>query len=90
MFKDASGLGLGAVLRQPDLRGKLHAIAYASRTLNQAEKNYSVTHLEALVVVWALKKLRGIVYGYKITIFTDHAPVTYLFKSKNLQGRLAK
>ncbi len=40
--------------------------------------------------MWALKKFRYIVYGYKITIFTDHAPVTDLFKSKNLQGRLAK
>ncbi len=51
MFTNASALGLGAVLMQPDQRGKLHAIAYASRALNQAEKNYSVTHLEALAVV---------------------------------------
>ncbi len=29
-------------------------------------------------------------YGYKVTIFTDHAPDTHLFKSKNLQGRLAR
>ncbi len=90
MFTDVSTLGLGAVLMQPDQRGKLHTIAYVSRTLNQAEKIYSVTHLEALAVVWALKKLRDIVYGYKITIFTDHAPVTQLFKSRNLQGRLAR
>ncbi len=90
MLTDASALGLGTVLMQPDQRGKLHTIAYASRTLNQAEKNYSVTHLEVLAVVWALKKFRDIVYSYKITIFTDHAPVTHLFKSKNLQGRLAR
>ncbi len=70
MFTDASSLGLGAVLMQPDPRGKLHAIAYASRTLNQAENNYSVTHLEALAVVWALKKFRDI--------------VSHLFTSKNL------
>ncbi len=41
-------------------------------------------------MVWALKKFRDIVYGYKTTILTDHAPVTHLFKSKNLQGRLAR
>ncbi len=75
---------------QPDQRGKLHAIAYASRTLNQAEENYTVTHLEALAVVWAVKKFRNILYGYKITIFTVHAPFTHLFKSKNLQGRLER
>ncbi len=90
MYTDASSLGLGTVLMQPDSRGKLHAIAYASRTLNQAERNYSVTHLEALAVVWVLKKLRDIVYGYKIIISTDHAPVTHLFTSKNLHGRLAR
>ncbi len=41
-------------------------------------------------MVWALNKFRDIVYSYKITIFTDHAPVTHLFKGKNLQGRLAR
>ncbi len=84
MFTDASTLGLGAVLMQPDQRGKLHSIAYASRTQNQTE------NLEALAVVWALRKFRDIVYGYKITIFTDHAPITHLFKSKNLEGRFAR
>ncbi len=44
LYTDASALGLGAVLMQPDARGKNHAIAYARRTFNQAEANYSVTH----------------------------------------------
>ncbi len=37
LYTNASALGLGAVLMQPDTRGKNHSIAYASRTLNQAE-----------------------------------------------------
>ncbi len=41
-------------------------------------------------MVWELKKFRDILHSYKITIFTDYAPVTHLFKSKNLQGRLAR
>ncbi len=41
-------------------------------------------------MVRALKKFSDIVYGYRITIFTDHAPVTHLFTSKNLHGRLAR
>ncbi len=44
MFTDTSTLRLGAVLMQPDQRGKLHAIAYASQTLNQAEK-ITVSHI---------------------------------------------
>ncbi len=43
-YSDASALGIGAVLMQPDARGKNRAVVYASRTLNQAESNYSVTH----------------------------------------------
>ncbi len=47
LYTDASQSGLGAVLMQPDSRGKLGAIAFASRSLNRAEGNYSVTHLES-------------------------------------------
>ena len=90
IYTDASALGLGAVLMQQDARGKNCAIAYASRTLNSAESNYSVTHQETLAVVWALKHFRDIVFGYPITIYTDHAAVTEIFKGRNLTGRLAR
>ncbi len=90
LYTDASQAGLGAVLMQPDSHGKLGAIAFASRSLNRAESNYSVTQLEVLAIVWALKKFRDLVYGYPITVFTDHLPATYLFKNKQLTGRLAR
>ena len=90
LYTDASGTGVGAVLMQQDDRGKNRVIAYASRTLNAAESNYSVTHLETLAVVWALKHFRDVVYGYPVTVFTDHAAVTELFKGRNLSGRLAR
>ncbi len=67
-----------------------HVIAYASRVLNSAEFNYYVTHLEALAVVWALKHFWNIIYGYPITVYTDHSAVTQLFSGKNLSGRLAR
>ncbi len=60
LYTDASALGLSADLMQPDARGKNRAIAYVSRTLNQAESNYSVTHQETLPVDWALKHFRDI------------------------------
>ncbi len=75
---------------QPDTRGKNHAIAYANRTLNQAETKYSVTHQETLAIVWAFKHFRDIILGYPITVFSDHASVTELFRSRNLTGRLAR
>ncbi len=57
LYIDASALSLGTVMMQPDARGKNRAIAYASHTLNEAEANCSVTHQEALAIVWALKHL---------------------------------
>ncbi len=68
---------------QPDARGKNRAIAYASRISNQVETNYSVTHQETLAIVCALKHFRDIIQRYSITIFTDHAPVTELFKGSS-------
>ncbi len=90
LYTDASILDIGAVLMQPDARGKNRPIAYANRTLNQAETNYSVTHQETLAIVWALKYFRDIIVEYPTTAFTDHAPVTELFKGRNLTGRLAR
>ena len=87
---DASGIGLGAALMQTDTRGKHRPIAFASRVLNSAESHYSVTDLEALAIVWALRHFRDLIYGYDITVYTDHKAIKGLFKGKNLSGRLAR
>ena len=54
--------------------GRLHPIAYASRTLNSAERNYSTTKREALAVVWALRHFRFKILGYELVVLTDHNP----------------
>ena len=72
---DASISGLGAVLSQTQGDTKLHPVAYASRSLSTAERNYSVTELETLAVVWALTRFHSYLYGQSVTVVTDHAAV---------------
>ena len=87
---DASRIGIGAVLLQTDEEGKAHPIAYVSRSLTKAEKNYGISELEALGVVWSLGYLRHLIYGRPVRILTDHAAICYLKNVKNPTGRLAR
>ena len=75
---------------QRDENGKSRAVAFASRLLNAAERNYSVTHREAHSVVWSLHHFRDIILGYKIHVLTDHFAVTVLFKGTSLTGKFAR
>ena len=71
VFKLVSGFALGAVLTQEGEDGE-HPIVYVSRVLTPAKKNYTTTEKECLAMVWAIKKLRPYLEGYKFTMVTDH------------------
>lgn len=83
---DASGYAIGAVLCNGDGR----PVAYASRSLNRAEKNYPTIEKELLAIVWAVKHFRPYLYGRKFKIQTDHKPLIYLFGMRDPSSRLMK
>ena len=64
--------GLGAVLFQTDSSGNLRAIAFASRSLNDTEKQYAVIAKEALAATWACEKFNDYILGTEFTLETDH------------------
>ena len=84
---DASIRGLGAVLSQPQEDKKLHPVAFASRSLNPAERNYAITDL---AVVWGVSHFRIYLYGQRVTVYTDHAAVKAVLQSPNTSGRHAR
>ena len=87
---DASIQGIGAVLSQTQDDGKPHPVAFASRGLSPAERNYSITDLETLAVAWAVSHFRTYLYGQKVTIYTDHAAVKAVLQNPGASGRHAR
>lgn len=67
---DASSHGLGAVLTEHQAKGE-RIIAYVSRTLNAAERNYNATELKCLAVVWGIRRMRDYLEGYRFTVVTE-------------------
>ena len=86
---DASEMALGCILSQGEI-GKDKPIAYASRTLNGAERNYSTTERELLAIVWAAKQFRPYILGRTTTFVTDHKPLQWVFNVKDPSSRLLR
>nr|GEY45410.1 reverse transcriptase domain-containing protein [Tanacetum cinerariifolium] len=84
---DASDYAVGAVLGQ---RIEMHfqPIHYASKTMNQAEANYTTTEKEMLAVVYAFKNSRSYLIMNKSIVYTDHSALKYLFAKKDAKARL--
>ena len=87
---DASLNCLGAVLAQKQDDGLVRPLAYASRSLQPHEKNYGITELEGLGVVWAVKHFCPYLYGHKCAVYTDHEALKALLNTPQPSGKLAR
>ena len=87
---DASDYAIGSVLAQLDSDEFERPIAFASRTLQASERNYSVTDKEGLALVWSVKHFRPYIFNRKIIVYTDHIALKWLMLTPQPSGRLSR
>ena len=87
---DASDYGIGAVLSQVDEEGNEQVIAYGSKLLSDAQRNYCTTKKELLAMVYFVKQYRHYLVGRRFLLRTDHASLLWLLNFKDPEGLLAR
>ena len=60
-----------------------HYIYFASKTLDAAQANYTITNNEMLALVFAFDNFRSYLVGTKVIVYTDHAAIKYFFNKKD-------
>jgi hypothetical protein len=86
LHTDWSGAGLGAVLIQRDDQGQEYVIAYASRSNNRMERNYSNYAGKCLAAGWGVSHFRVYLCGRLFVLLTDHEPLKWLMSNEKLTG----
>ena len=93
LYTDASGFCMGGCLMQlQKINGESarRAIGYVSKAFNKAERNYSTIERELAAIRYCVKAFKSFLYGMKFVIKTDHQPLVYLNRMKNVDSRIAR
>ena len=90
LHTDWSTYGIGAVLGQVDDEGHEYLCACASRSLSKHERNYPPYKGELLALSWAIRTFRHHLHGTKFRLVTDHQPLIWLMKARDLNGQYAR
>lgn len=80
LVNDASRIGLGSCMMQPDDHGELRPVLYASRTMTLTEQNYSQLEKELLAICFGISNARDYVIGRDFDVITDHQSLETITK----------
>lgn len=89
IMTDASDYTVGAALGQR-LEKRLHVVYYASKTLTNAQINYTTTEKELLTIVFALENFSPYLLGCRVVVYTDHGALRYLLTKASAKPRLIR
>ena len=89
LYTDASGVGLGAVLKQ-EQGGEMKTLGFYSYKLKDAERHCSVIKLENYAIVKACLHFAAYLQGAQVTIHMDHRALQFLNRMKNSSPRLMR
>ncbi|GKF12875.1 reverse transcriptase domain-containing protein [Tanacetum coccineum] len=86
---DASDYAVGAVLGQR-IDKHFKPIHYTSKTMNEAQENYTTTEKELLAIIFAFEKFCQYLVLSKTIVFTDHSALLYLFTKQDAKPFLIR
>nr|GFD08213.1 reverse transcriptase domain-containing protein [Tanacetum cinerariifolium] len=86
---DASDFAIGAVLGQHQEK-HFRPLHYASKTMTEANSNYTTTKKEMLAVVYAFEKFMTYLIMNKSIVYTDHFALKYLFAKQDSKAKLLR
>jgi len=89
LITDASDYATGSILEQDDALGRSHPVAFYSKSLQPAKRNYKIHDKELLAIIHALKHFRHYLQGsaHQTKIFSDHANLKYFTTKQTLTRR---
>jgi hypothetical protein len=91
VYCDASAVAVGNALCQPaDDGGRDYPVAFSSKQLSAAKRNYTTTESECLAMIFSIKKYRHYLLLNLVVFFVDHMAIRYLVNKPELSGRLAR
>ena len=90
LVTDASRQAVGYVLMQEGPDKRLHPVGYGGKSLNQNQKNYSVSEIEMLGIMEGIRHFHPFLANKRFKVVTDHASLKYIESLKMQTGRLLR